>query len=132
MSPLPENLLVELRAELADVRSLLIEALGDFTIYQEGLLKLQEREKKVAIFYRRAFVSAAIVLALVFGFGSAQLLSTNRNVRETKNIAEEIQGVQDGNKLLLEEVDCTVRAAATIAPKDLPAAYLKCLQPKKG
>jgi hypothetical protein len=125
MSPIPENLLVELRSEMADVRSLLIEALGDFTVYQEGLLRLHEREKKIARFYRVAFITVTIALALFIGFGTAQMVSTRRVVGQTKNL-----GVQ--NNLLLEEIDCVVAVAAEVPPKDQPAAYGKCLQPKKG
>lgn len=139
MNPIPENLLMELRAEMADVRSLLIEALGDFTIYQEGLLKLHEREKRIAKFYRSAFISATVVLALFIGFGSAQLLSTGHVVHQTKDLAgqtkdlaEQIKGIQTSNRSLLEEVDCVVRAAAFVPAKDLPAAYAKCVQPRKG
>jgi hypothetical protein len=121
--PIPENLLIELRAELADVRGLLIEALADFTLYQEGLLKLHEREQTIARFYRKAFIGVTIVLALFIGFGTSQIIST-------KHIARQGRQVSDQNNQLLREVDCVVRASATLVPgsKEQSAAFLKCVQ----
>lgn len=110
--PISNNLLLELRTEISELRAVLLEALADFALYQEGLLRLHQEQLKAIGFHRKRTMAVGLVILVIVLFGTAQAFSSRR--------------ISAQNNKLLETIDCVVKVAAEVPQELQPAAYGEC------